>query len=290
MKKRLDEKILSVLKIPTVSRYEYIIRDFIKSWAKINNIKCIEDSYNNLYLIKGTLNNDEYYPCVTAHMDTVHKKHIKYIEENKKLPLKLVKTNNKVKVYCNKFGVGGDNKCGISIALFLLQKVPKLKVTFFSNEELGMKGSNNLNKNFFNDIGYVISFDSPEGNRAACSCNQIRLFSDSFYVNKIKKICDAYGFTNFFNEPFTDIINIKKYINVECMIFGSGYYLPHSDYEFVILNDVKNSAKFGKALIEELKFKRYLHNEKFPCKVSFFAKKDDVLKTNINLLIEKIKR
>lgn len=281
---------LSVLGIPTVSKHETCIINFIEKWAINNKITYFKDEFNNLYLTKGKLNKNECYPCITAHLDSVQEAQLKYTINNTNLPLIIEKYNNKTKVYCKDFGVGGDDKCGIIIALTLMKYAKKLKIAFFIEEELGMNGSKNLYKDFFNDVGYAISFDSPESNRAAHTCAGVRLFSKNFYLNNIKHICERFNYTNFNSESYTDIINIKQYTNVQCMVFGSGYYLPHSNHEFVILEEIENAINLGISLLKELGNKKYLFEEDNNADfLNIFNNEVNFLQKEIRLLIKYIK-
>lgn len=65
--------ILDVMSIPTYSKEEVRMVSFIILWARRNNVDYEFDEYGNVYLTKGELDDGESYPCVTSHMDTVHK-------------------------------------------------------------------------------------------------------------------------------------------------------------------------------------------------------------------------
>lgn len=252
--------IINILKIPSYSHKEDKMIQYIIKWCNINKIHYNKDNNNNLYLCKGKVRKNEFYPCITAHLDTVHSEHIKYINKGEELPIIIVKSNNKTKIFCNNFGIGGDDKCGIIISLMLLLYCKKLKVALFTSEEDGLKGSSNLDINFFKDVGYAISFDSPGNNKAAYASNNTDLFSNDFYFDKIKPICDSYNYKIFKSEPFTDILYIHENFNIQCMIFGSGYYLPHTKNEYIILEDVFNAFNLGVKLINSLKYKKYVHH------------------------------
>lgn len=285
----LAKHIISILEIPTVSRHESEMINYIKEWAALNNISCHKDRHNNLYLSKGIINKTEYYPCITAHLDTAQNKHTKYVKNKEKLPLNFDKYENKNRIFCENFGVGGDNKCGISIALFLLLKIEKLKFVLFSNEEIGLKGSKNLDINFFKDIGYVISFDSPSSNNIVYACRHTILFSKSFY-NKIKNICNKYNYINLCDDmSLTDIVNIKEITNIECLLLSSGFYLPHSKYEFVLLDDMKNAVNLGVSLIENIGYNKYIFNATKLIKQSDNHYTDEIY-NNIKLLLTEIKK
>ena len=258
-----NNDIIKLLQIPSYSGLEYRMIKYIIRWCEKHNIRYSKDKYNNLYLTKGKCKNGQYYPCITVHLDTVHKDNIQLIKNHKNIPIIIEKYNKITKIYSNK-GIGGDNKCGIIIALSLLKQSKLLKVALFVSEEKNLYGSNNLFKPFFRDIGYVISFDSPGRNNGAYACNGLKLFSYNFYFKEIKNICDRYKCHYFNNEPNTDIVNIKRITNVECMIFGGGFYNPHSKNEYIILEDVKHAIKLGYSLIKNLKNKKYtFFNEEY---------------------------
>ena len=241
------------LSVPTFSSHEIRIIEFIEKWAVENGINIYADKKHNLYLTKGVLGENEYYPCFTAHMDSVQEAHLPFIENNEPLPLVYGKVNDKLSVTCEGFGPGGDDKCGLLIILTLFKHLPTMKAAFFVEEEIGCLGSNELDESFFSNVGYVIGYDSPgAGERAAHTCGGSRLFSRNFYETHMKPICDEFGYTKFFSEPWTDIINICNNTEVECMNFGSGYYNAHSNYEYIILEDVDNAIALGVALATQL--------------------------------------
>ena len=51
-----------------------------------------------------------------------------------------------------------------------------------------MQGSEHLDKEWFNDVAYVIGFDSPEQNRAAKACSGTLLFDDAFFRDNIEAV------------------------------------------------------------------------------------------------------
>ena len=175
------------MSVPTHSKLEYRMVVFIILWAKRNGIKYEFDDYGNVYLTKGELAEGEYYPCVTSHLDTVQTKHDPYIYAGVPLDLKTERTKDglhKISVDANggsSIGIGADDKGGICICLSLFNHLDKLKACFFLDEETGCHGSDNLEKDWFNDVGYVIGYDSPDLYRAAWACNGTKLFSYEFY-------------------------------------------------------------------------------------------------------------
>jgi hypothetical protein len=56
-------------------------------------------------------------------------------------------------------GLGADDKCGLWIGLKCLQKFDCLKLAFFVSEEVGCKGSEQADMDFFKDVRFVIEPD-----------------------------------------------------------------------------------------------------------------------------------
>ena len=261
--------VLECMSIPSHSELEFRMIAFIILWARRNNILYEFDDYGNIYLTKGTLEKDEYYPCVTSHLDTVQTKHDPYIYAGVPLDLKIELTKDKEhKVTVSNtggsdIGIGADDKGGICICLSLFDHFEKLKACFFLEEETGCKGSKNLWEDWFNDVGYVIGYDSPELFRAAYSCNGVNLFNYEFYEKYMKDVCDSWGLTkgHFHAEPFTDVKEIREKVGVICMNFGNGGYNPHSSSEYCILEHMDQACGMGIELIDNIGCTRhYLKN------------------------------
>lgn len=69
-----------------------------------------------------------------------------------------------------------------------MASTPACKCALFSKEELGAVGSRKLDKGFFEDVSYVIGFDSPEQARASKSCSRVPLFDDEFFNAYVKDV------------------------------------------------------------------------------------------------------
>lgn len=246
--------------VPTYSKKEFRMVTFIILWARRNGIKYEFDDFGNVYLTKGTLEDGEFYPCVTSHLDTVQDKQEPYIYAGVPLDLKTSVTKegyHKISVDSNggsQIGIGADDKSGICICLSMFKYVSKLKACFFLDEETGCNGSDNLDLEWFKDVGYVIGYDSPDLYRAAWSCSGVKLFSYDFYLKHMKKVCDRWGLTSgcFFSEPYTDVKNIREKTDIICMNFGNGGYYAHSASEYVIIEDMDQACCMGIDLINSI--------------------------------------
>lgn len=254
--------LLECMSTPSNSGLEGRMVVYIILWCRRNNIKYEFDDYGNIYLTKGELEEGEYYPCVTSHMDTVHKEHIPYVKAGVPLPLKIELTKDKehkLSVQESGIGIGADDKGGIAICLSLFNHFDKLKACFFLEEETGCKGSKSLWKEWFEDVGYVIGYDSPELYRAAFACSGTKLFSYSFYEKYMKDVCDSWGLTkgHFHSEPITDVKEIREKVGVICMNFGNGGYNPHSPSEYCILEHMDAACGLGIDLINKIGLTRH---------------------------------
>jgi hypothetical protein len=261
-----SDTLFECMSIPTNSSNEYRMVTYIMLWARRNGIDYEFDEYGNIYLTKGKLDEGEYYPCVTSHMDTVHDSHGPYIKAG--VPLELVveydekSENHILKVNEKGIGIGADDKGGICICLSMFKYHDKLKACFFLEEEVGCVGSKKLWKEWFNDVGYVIGYDSPELHRAAWSCSGTKLFSFEFYQKYMKEVCDRWGLVEgcFFSEPYTDVKQIREQTEVMCMNFGNGGYNPHSTTEYCVIEDMDKALGMGIELI------RYIGNTRHTLK------------------------
>lgn len=249
--------VYELMSIPTNSGSEYRMVTFIVLWARRNGIKYEFDDYGNLYLTKGEIKEYEYYPCVTAHLDSVQTKQKLYALAGQELEVKTRIVSNKHEIYVDGMGIGGDDKAGILIGLSMFSHVDKLKACFFLEEETGCKGSNNLNTEWFKNVGYVIGYDSPDLNRAAWACSGVKLFNADFFKNNIQEICKKHGLTDFRSEPFTDVKLIREKTNIICMNFGSGYYNAHMSNEYCIIEDMDTACRMGHDIINNLGLLRY---------------------------------
>ena len=251
--------VYELMSVPTSSSHEYRLVTFIILWARRHNVKYEFYDYGNIYLTKGNVKENEYYPCVTAHLDSVQTKQKTYAQAGQPLQVKtrISTINKKHEIYVDGMGIGGDDKAGVLIALSMFKHLETLKACFFLEEEIGCKGSSQLNKEWFNNVGYVIGYDSPDLNRAAYACSGVNLFSANFFKTYMQDICKKHGLTKFQSEPFTDVKEIREKTNIICMNFGSGYYNAHTDREYCVIEDMDTACRMGIELINFIGLTRH---------------------------------
>lgn len=259
--KHIDVKELyEVMQVPSCSHYEFRMAAYIILWARKNGVDYKFDKKGNVYLTKGKLEEGEFYPCVTSHMDTVQDKAKPFALAGAELPLRTRRvkstTTDEVRheIFIDGQGIGADDKLGVYISLQIVKNVEKCKAAFFVEEETGMQGSKELDKEFFNDVAYVIGWDSPDLLRAAWKCSTTQLFTADFYKKHIRPVVSKWGFTDkcFHSEPFTDVIQIREKTGIMCMNFGNGGYNPHASNEYLVIEHVDHALGMGLDLVDAI--------------------------------------
>lgn len=250
------EFLKQVLSVPTKSRQEGLMVEFLTNYLKEKNYDFYLDAMSNIYVTKKTSDDVEYFPCVVSHTDTVHSLDtINVVQEY--LPNTQGEIKLALKAYNNMdepTGIGGDDKCGVFACLSLLEMVPNLKVAFFVSEEIGCVGSLQADKSFFENVGYAIQFDAPENWMVTQFCYGQTLFDDEgdFY-----QTCEPHlkeFMPNFVlqSHPYTDVYSLRKRFDFSCINFSCGYYNYHTRNEYVVVEDLYNSILLGQKLIESL--------------------------------------
>lgn len=254
-----------VLSIPSVSKKEDRVIEFIVEFCKKNNLDYYLDEKRNIYVQKGSLSKDEYYPCVVSHMDTVHGDQGYLVDKNINLEIRELYSESSeyspVLVAYNpitksKTGIGGDNKCGVYVCLRLLEELDDIKIAFFVEEEIGMLGSSVLDRNFFEDVGYALQPDAPTNNWFSKTCSGHKLWSEEFF-SAADEILTDYGIDNISRDPFTDVVQLRKYFDFCCAVLPVGYYDQHCSDEYVIESDTKRCVELAKDLIKHLGNKKF---------------------------------
>lgn len=256
----MKEKLKEILSIPSYSGREVRIQEYLTEFAVKNGIKAMICAKGNVYLTKGKIPADGAYPCVVAHIDTVHD-HEDLIKENGRL---IIKENDGILTAYHpktnkQTGIGGDDKCGVYVCLELLKKFDTIKAAFFVEEEIGMLGSEKADDEFFSDVGYAIQFDAPSANWITEVCSGVRVMDDEFKGLITENLLSS-GYDVFSRDPFTDINQLAQKYDFNCTNLGCGYHQQHSDREYVVVDEVMKSVAAGEKLISFLGTQKYTAN------------------------------
>ena len=213
------------------------------------------DSHGNIYVTKGQSEN---FPCFVAHTDTVHPVNLNMtVIQTEDINEGVILTGID-KVTRKASGIGGDDKCGVYLALEMLDTLPNVKAAFFVSEEIGCKGSQHADPKFFENVGYVIQYDSPGGNSMSLTLMGRYLFNQkSEFADKVTSLIKEHGITDWAYHPYTDVWQIMEKFDVACLNLAAGYYRYHTDNEYVVVDDVQNGYELGLKIVAELGENKY---------------------------------
>lgn len=185
---------------------------------------------------------------LTAHMDTVHPEQCEDIYDIYNTDID-VKAPVKKKALWSPQGIGGDDRCGISIIFEILQTTDfRPAIVFCEDEEVGGKGSDkfatwlSLNTNVATNIKYIIEVDRKHATDAVFyDCG-----NDDFikYIEDITKYKEADG-------TFSDIGNISPILDIASVNLSCGYYNEHTISHYVIPEEMEHTFEVVKRLLED---------------------------------------
>ena len=230
--------------------FSWLIRE-VKS---ISGCSLYVDS-GNVYITKGKA---EGFPCMVAHMDTVHD----IVED-----LVAIQVGRNVTginpVNMRQSGIGGDDKVGIFIALECLRRFDNLKVVFFRDEEEGCLGSYDADIRFFKNCNFVLQCDRQGASDFVITACGVKLSSRKFQ-SKIAHLLNMFDYQPSLG-MMTDVMALKER-GVDCSVanMSCGYFNPHTPNEFVNLDDVERCLELVKSIITEMGHIKFPHEYSRP--------------------------
>tara|TARA_Y100000310_G_C20628042_1_gene787039 strand:+ start:965 stop:1774 length:810 start_codon:yes stop_codon:yes gene_type:complete len=249
----MKEKLKNILSVPTYTWEEDQLIEYVTDILEKKGYTYYLDDLGSIYITKGK---SDYYPCLVAHLDSVHQiKDYKVVEEyhpnaQDEDKLSLVGYDS---ISGERCGVGGDDKAGVFICLELLEKFDNIKAFFPVAEEIGCKGSKAADKSFFKDVGYAIQFDSTENNTMSKTLLGVQLYEENGeFINKCENLILEHGINEWKHHPYTDTMVLKERFDFSCLNFAAGYYGWHSNTEYIVIEDVKNAIVLGEKVINKL--------------------------------------
>ena len=231
----------------------FLMRSYISYVLGSLGVKMEIDYGGNLIATRGTLTDGEYYPGICCHIDTVHP-----IQYSGKRDYKVFNYIDKDQrnCYTASTGIGGDDKCGIAIALVLLSWFPKLKVFFFVGEESGCIGSDAVLLDHFDDVGYLIEPDR-RGNNDLIYRYVGEDTMDKKFLKIAEKASKPFGYKKTSGST-TDVFHLQsRGVHLSAMNLSVGYYQPHTEGEYIIYEDFERSYKVVKNILQRAGYERY---------------------------------
>lgn len=194
----------------------------------------------NMYVIKGDA---EIYPCVVAHTDTVHRM---CHDTEVFISGDILFSMDMKKVSQN--GTGGDDKCGIWVALECLKRFDNIKAVFFRDEERGCLGSGVCDMSFFEDTGMVLQSDR-RGRKDLTDFIGSQPMLNKEFKEAAQDIINEHG-RLFVTGGMTDVQRLaERGLKVCAANMSCGYYEPHTDKEYINLQHMQEAFDFTAALI-----------------------------------------
>lgn len=197
-----------------------------------------EDKHGNLFIQIG-----ESDVMFTSHLDTATSA---LSEINHVFKDNIIKTDNKSIL-------GADDKAGVTVMLYMIEKkVPGLYY-FFLGEEVGCIGSKKLaaehKENKIEGINKVVSFDRRGTNSVITYQSSRRCCSDTFgdaLAVEFNRVESTFKYEKDDTGVLTDSV---QFINIypECTNISVGYYSEHT---FDERQDIKHLEKLAKACIK----------------------------------------
>lgn len=262
---KINKKLFrTICEIQSVSYDMNDISYFIYEYLTENNILFDVDIHGNIYINRDYKN----VPCMVAHLDTVHE----LVEDLTVFECGNIWTGINRK-HMIQTGIGGDDKVGIYITLELL-KIHKIKAAFFVNEEVGCLGSFKSDITFFKDCLYVLQCDRRGNSDFVTNINGE--ISSKPFQRDIIPIIKKYKYS-FSNGMITDVGQLSQNkIGVSCANISCGYYNPHSENEYIMLNDVLNCMTMCSNIFTNIT-KQYKHEFKAEKYNNWIYEKSDLM-------------
>lgn len=155
-----------ISRIPRCSKHEEKLQDFLKKWAKDNDVGFKKDKTGNVLLTRAANRGFEKVKTLMfqAHQDMVCEKTPVSNHDFTKDPISLILESGKIKG--NNTSLGADNGIGMALAMAILiddslKGNGTIEALFTVDEEEGFTGVRNLDPDFFT-ASHMINLDSEE--------------------------------------------------------------------------------------------------------------------------------
>ena len=200
--------------------------------------ECIPLGYHDAFMqLSSDTTCNAYEPVATKKKEK--KKEFKLTYDKKKMKL----TSNEIRP------MGGDDKCGIAIALQIAKETDiPMKLLFTVQEETGCNGVRNVakkNLKFLSDVMYSITIDRKYGNELLISSANVRNCSNLFAGELAKWGIIAGIPIKLENGGLADVCVLRD-CNMEAVNISAGYYEPHRNSEYVKFDEVLSIKEWVK--------------------------------------------
>lgn len=255
----MNSTLFKILKTQSVSKNQTDMQLLIIDLCERAGASVEVDQFGNVFATKGHLNEGESYPCLVAHLDSVHdilpEDQYQVLEAGGKAfainPVRMEFT-----------GIGGDDKCGLYIAVQVLAHLNQVKAVFFVDEEIGCEGSGACSLEWFQDVGYMLQNDRKGSVDLARTICSLEVASQEFQ-DTIQHLVPKYGRAWCDNGGLTDVYELaKRGLNISALNISCSYYDPHTSGEYIDIRELEATLRFNLEAVQSLGLNRYAHNHK----------------------------
>jgi hypothetical protein len=255
IKNRIDVRFLTeTLSVQSYSKDDHDMLVYIKDKLAQIDVTVQEDNYGNIYVTKGIAND---YPCLVAHVDTVHDIITEF--DVFKRGDTLFAFDGKKRKQC---GIGGDDKVGVYILLQALLDIKQLKVVFYRDEEIGRKGSRYSILNhpeWYNNCNFVIEPDREGFYDLIINSGGLAIAGTEF-LEATKEIAERYEYNEVIG-VCTDVdVLTEGGIGVSCLNLSCGYINSHTSLETVSIVGVNAAYNFIYDVIVEFAHRKFSYS------------------------------
>jgi hypothetical protein len=229
----LDPLLIEVFQIQNPSDNE-VSKALVIEWLTTKFAKFFveEDPEGNLLFDNRPLKKrGDRVPTIVAHLDQVHP----YVRGFR---LALLGEHKLVAYDRNgsRVGTGGDDKCGIYVALKMLLSKQPCRAIFVQDEEIGCVGSSAVAGEWGDDSSILIQADRRGNNDLIYHTNGTRIATHEL-VQRVLALPECEGMKPEMG-TLTDVGELCPYFEVQGFNISSGYYDAHTSRESVKLNEL----------------------------------------------------
>jgi putative aminopeptidase FrvX len=235
--KNLRKQLIELLNIHGVSGQETEVRSYLKPILEKQMDSVKIDTYGNLLATKTIGNGQGATILLSAHMDTV-----KGVLKDRKL----IEKNGVIS--SSKGALGADDRAGIAIILTVLENINKLgfdgtiKVAFSREEEIGCVGSSNIDPHFYEDVDLAIVVDRRGNRDIVVGCGQAFCSDEvGLFMEDVAKMADMPDWRAVEGGVSDALIFSENGVN--SINLSAGYRNEHTEKEYVVLSDMKDTTK-----------------------------------------------
>lgn len=234
--KNMKKQLIELLNIHAVSGNEKPVRDYLKPVLTDLVDTVTVDSYGNLLGDLKCGNGISATILLSAHMDTV-----RGVLADRKL------IDDKGVIMSNKGALGADDRAGIAIILAVLRNLKKInfnghiKVAFSREEEIGCKGAEKIDPKWYEGTDLAIVCDRRGNRDIVAGCGMAFCSNEvGFFMEDVSKMLDMNY--NCVEGGISDAMVFAQE-GINSINLSVGYMNEHTEREFVVINDMKDTAR-----------------------------------------------